>query len=61
MTGRSIHRSDGKTDAEDAGTIADQVRMHRDLQPHRADGTVSTEVRLLGHAARTWSQTGRER
>lgn len=53
VPGRVVHhaartyRGDGKTDAKDAGIIADQARMRRDLQPHRADDTVSTELRLL--------------
>jgi transposase len=41
------YRGDGKTDAKDAGIIADQARMRRDLQPHRADDTATTELRLL--------------
>jgi transposase len=41
------YRGDGKTDAKDAGIIADQARMRRDLQPRRADDAVSTELQLL--------------
>jgi hypothetical protein len=53
VPGRAVHhaartyRGDGKTDANDAGIIADQARMRRDLQPHRADDQLSTELRLL--------------
>lgn len=41
------YRGDGKTDAKDAGIIADQARMRRDLQAHRKGNKVSTELRLL--------------
>lgn len=53
VPGRAVHhaartyRGDGKTDAKDAGIIADQARMRRDLQPHRTDDQLSTELRLL--------------
>lgn len=53
VPGRAVHhaartyRGDGKTDAKDAGIIADQARMRRDLQPHRRDDELSTELRLL--------------
>ena len=53
VPGRAVHhaartyRGDGKTDAKDAGIIADQARMRRDLQPHRTDDAMSTELQLL--------------
>lgn len=53
VPGRAVHhaartyRGDGKTDAKDAGIIADQARMRRDLAPPRADDAVSTELQLL--------------
>lgn len=41
------YRGDGKTDAKDAGIIADQARMRRDLQPIRLGDDIATELRLL--------------
>lgn len=53
IPGRTVHhasrtyRGDGKTDAKDAGIIADQARMRRDLHPVRAPDEVSVELRLF--------------
>ncbi|MGS0685660.1 IS110 family transposase [Nakamurella sp. GG22] len=53
LPGRIVHhaaatyRGDGKTDAKDARIIADQARMRSDLQPVRAAGQVSVDLRLL--------------
>lgn len=53
IPGRTIHhaarayRGDGKTDAKDAGIIADQARMRRDLQPVRIGDEIAAELRLL--------------
>lgn len=53
IPGRTIHqaartyRGDGKTDAKDAGIIADQARMRRDLTPVRAGDEIATELRIL--------------
>lgn len=53
IPGRTVHhaartyRGDGKTDAKDAGIIADQARMRRDLQPVRTGDEIATELRLL--------------
>lgn len=53
IPGRTVHhaartyRGDGKTDAKDAGIIADQARMRRDLQPLRAGDEISANLRLL--------------
>jgi len=53
IPGRTVHhaartyRGDGKTDAKDAGIIADQARMRRDLQPVRAGDEISVDLRLL--------------
>lgn len=53
IPGRSVYhaartyRGDGKTDAKDAGIIADQARMRRDLQPIRSGDQISTDLRLL--------------
>jgi transposase len=53
IPGRTVHhaartyRGDGKTDAKDAGIIADQARMRRDLHPVRAGDEIATELRLL--------------
>jgi transposase len=53
IPGRTVHhaartyRGDGKTDAKDAGIIADQARMRRDLQPVRAGDEIAAELRLL--------------
>ena len=41
------YRGDGKTDAKDAAVIADQARMHRDLQPLRAGDDIAVELRIL--------------
>ncbi|MGC3023527.1 IS110 family transposase, partial [Brevibacterium sp. FAM 24630] len=41
------YRGDGKTDAKDAGIIADKARMRRDLQPIRLGDDIATELRLL--------------
>lgn len=53
IPGRTVHhasrtyRGDGKTDAKDAGIIADQARMRRDLRPVRASDEISIELRLF--------------
>lgn len=53
IPGRTVHhaartyRGDGKTDAKDAGIIADQARMRRDLQQLRAGDEISANLRLL--------------
>lgn len=53
IPGRTVHhasrtyRGDGKTDAKDAGIIADQARMRRDLHPVRAADELSVELRLF--------------
>jgi transposase len=53
IPGRTVHhasrtyRGDGKTDAKDAGIIADQARMRRDLQPVRAGDDIAVGLRLL--------------
>lgn len=53
IPGRTVHhaartyRGDGKTDAKDAGIIADQARMRRDLQPVRAGDETAAGLRLL--------------
>ncbi|MGT2464206.1 IS110 family transposase [Sinomonas atrocyanea] len=53
IPGRTVHhaastyRGDGKSDAKDAGIIADQARMRRDLQPVRAGDEIATELRML--------------
>lgn len=41
------YRGEGKTDARDAGIIADQARMRRDLRPMRADDELIVELRML--------------
>ncbi|MHC6175948.1 IS110 family RNA-guided transposase [Glutamicibacter sp. X7] len=41
------YRGDGKTDAKDAGIIADQARMRRDLTPVRLSDDIATDLRLL--------------
>lgn len=53
IPGRTVHhasssyRSDGKSDAKDAFVIADQARMHRDLEPvHRGDD-IAGDMRIL--------------
>ncbi|WP_174372465.1 IS110 family transposase [Nocardia testacea] len=46
------YRGDGKSDAKDAGIIADQARMRRDLQPLRPGDEIAVELRILC-AART--------
>lgn len=43
----ATYRGEGKTDAKDAGIIADQARMRRDLQPIRLGDDIATELRLL--------------
>lgn len=53
IPGRTVHhasqayRGDGKTDAKDAGIIADQARMRRDLHPVRAADEIAVGLRLL--------------
>jgi len=53
IPGQTVHhaartyRGDGKTDAKDAGVIADQARMRRDLQPLRNGDEISANLRLL--------------
>jgi transposase len=53
IPGRTVHhaartyRGDGKTDAKDAGIIADKARMRRDLQPVRAGDETAAGLRLL--------------
>ena len=53
IPGRTVHhaagsyRGEGKTDAKDAAVIADQARMHRDLQPLRAGDDIAVELRIL--------------
>ncbi|MGT2462950.1 IS110 family transposase [Sinomonas atrocyanea] len=53
IPGRTVHHAariysgEGKTDAKDAGIIADQARMRRDLQPVRAEDETIVELRLL--------------
>lgn len=53
IPGRTVHqaaktyRGDGKTDAKDAGIIADQARMRRDLTPVRAGDEIAVELRML--------------
>lgn len=53
IPGRTVHhaagayRGDGKTDAKDAGIIADQARMRRDLTPVRSSDELAVELRLL--------------
>jgi transposase len=41
------YRGEGKTDARDAAVIADQARMHRDLQPLRPGDELTAELKLL--------------
>ncbi|MEK6536991.1 MAG: IS110 family transposase, partial [Actinomycetota bacterium] len=53
IPGRIVHhasatyRGDGKTDAKDAGIIADQARMRRDLQPIRGADQISVDLRIM--------------
>lgn len=53
IPGRAVHhasktyRGDGKTDAKDAGVIADQARMRRDLQQLRPGDEISSSLRIL--------------
>lgn len=53
IPGRTVHhaattyRGDGKTDAKDAGIIADQARMRRDLSPARGSDQIAVELRML--------------
>lgn len=53
IPGRIVHhasatyRGDGKTDAKDAGIIADQARMRRDLQPIRGADQISVDLRMM--------------
>jgi len=53
IPGRTVHhaartyRGDGKTDAKDAGIIADQARMRRDLSPVRGADEIAVELRML--------------
>lgn len=53
IPGRTVHhaartyRGDGKTDAKDAGIIADQARMRRDLTPVRGADEIAVELRML--------------
>jgi transposase len=53
IPGRTVHhaartyRGDGKTDAKDAGIIADQARMRRDLNPVRGGDEIAAELRML--------------
>jgi transposase len=53
IPGRTVHhaattyRGDGKTDAKDAGIIADQARMRRDLTPARGGDEIAVELRML--------------
>ncbi|HAJ16825.1 MAG TPA: IS110 family transposase [Microbacterium sp.] len=53
IPGRTVHhaartyRGDGKTDAKDAGIIADQARMRRDLTPVRGADEAAVELRML--------------
>jgi hypothetical protein len=41
------YRGEGKTDARDALVIADQARIHRDLQAPRPGNEAAIELRLL--------------
>jgi transposase len=41
------YRGDAKSDAKDAGIIADQARMRRDLQPLRAGDEITAGLRML--------------
>src|SRR6218665_2217718 len=53
IPGRTVHhaattyRGDGKTDAKDAGIIADQARMRRHLTPARGSHEIPAGLRLL--------------
>ncbi|WP_426624412.1 IS110 family transposase [Leifsonia sp. McL0607] len=53
LPGRAFHhaarsyRGEGKTDAKDAGIIADQARMRRDLLPLRTGDQISINLRML--------------
>lgn len=53
IPGRPIHHASqayrrvGKTDAKDAGIIADQARMRRDLHPVRAGDEIAVGLRLI--------------
>jgi hypothetical protein len=56
IPGRIVHhaaatyRGDGKTDAKDAGIIADQARMRADLQPIRGADQISVDAAPYGAA-----------
>jgi transposase len=53
IPGRSVYyasgayRGDAKSDAKDAGIIADQARMRRDLQPLHAGDEITVGLRML--------------
>src|SRR6218665_3727774 len=53
IPGRTVHhaattyRGDGKTDAKDAGIIADQARMRRDLPPARGSDEIASGLRMV--------------
>ncbi|MET7696909.1 IS110 family transposase [Streptomyces sp. NPDC005485] len=53
ISGRAIHRAsesyrgEGKTDANDAAVIADQVRVRRDLHPLRTGDDTVTDLKIL--------------
>ncbi|WP_190094927.1 IS110 family transposase [Streptomyces melanogenes] len=53
ISGRAIHRAcegyrgEGKTDAKDAGVIADQARIRRDLRPLRTGDEIAVDLKLL--------------
>ncbi|MFF3245894.1 IS110 family transposase [Streptomyces sp. NPDC002870] len=53
ISGRAIHRAsegyrgEGKTDAKDAGVIADQARIRRDLHPLGAGDEITTDLKIL--------------
>jgi transposase len=53
IPGRTVHhasaayRGDGKTDAKDAGIIADQARMRRDLIEFRHRDAITVDLRIL--------------
>jgi transposase len=53
VPGRTVHHAsrgycgDGKTDAKDAYVIADQARMHRDLQPLQEWDEIAVDLKIL--------------
>ncbi len=51
------YRGEGKTDAKDAGVIADQARIRRDLHLLRADDETVTDLKTSPAVERTWSPT----